>query len=138
MTESNLPDHRTVRGIGGVFLYSEDPQSLAAWYTRHLGIEMEWGGPENCGASYSIRDEDALDVRTQFVWAILAAKKPLPAERTQCVINYRVADLDGLVARLRSAGVVIERTEEGEYGRFAWISDPEANRVELWEPPRDR
>lgn len=51
------------------------------------------------------------------------------------MINYRVADLDGLLAQLRKEGVVVdERVDSYDYGRFAWITDPEGNRIELWEP----
>lgn len=51
------------------------------------------------------------------------------------MINFRVADLDGLLAALRAEGVTVDKREDSEYGRFAWILDPEGNRVELWEPP---
>ena len=52
------------------------------------------------------------------------------------MINYRVADLDGLLKKLREEGVEVDdRIEEYEYGRFGWIMDPEGNRIELWEPP---
>jgi predicted enzyme related to lactoylglutathione lyase len=53
----------------------------------------------------------------------------------RCMINYRVDDLDGLLERLAAAGVWIDpKREDGEYGKFAWIADPEGNRIELWQP----
>jgi predicted enzyme related to lactoylglutathione lyase len=53
------------------------------------------------------------------------------------MVNYRVEDLDALLALLRQEGVEIDdRREDSEYGRFAWIMDPEGNRIELWEPPK--
>ena len=52
------------------------------------------------------------------------------------MINFRVADLDALLARLRSEGVTVdERTEKSDFGYFGWATDPEGNRIELWEPP---
>ena len=52
------------------------------------------------------------------------------------MINYRVADLDALLAALRAEGVAVdEKREDSEYGKFAWITDPDGNRIELWEPP---
>ena len=52
------------------------------------------------------------------------------------MVNFRVADLDAMLAQLRSAGVdVIDALEESEYGRFGWAVDPEGTRFELWEPP---
>ncbi len=54
----------------------------------------------------------------------------------QTMLNFRVRDLDAMLAQLRAAGVEVdERVEEQEYGRFGWCVDPEGNRVELWEPP---
>jgi predicted enzyme related to lactoylglutathione lyase len=58
-----------------------------------------------------------------------------PAGQT-FMVNFRVDDLDGVLASLRAAGVQVEdETEELEYGRFGWAVDPEGNRFELWEPP---
>jgi predicted enzyme related to lactoylglutathione lyase len=52
------------------------------------------------------------------------------------MINYRVEDLDAVLASLRGEGVwVDDRREDFEYGRFGWIMDPEGNRIELWQPP---
>ena len=50
------------------------------------------------------------------------------------MLNYRVTNLDRMLAQLRDAGIVIEKVEDYDYGRFAWITDPEGNRLELWEP----
>ena len=52
------------------------------------------------------------------------------------MINYRVANLERILAQLRTSGVKIEKVEDFDYGRFAWITDPEGNRIELWEPKR--
>jgi len=54
----------------------------------------------------------------------------------QSMVNYRVPDLDAMLARLRDAGVPVEeKIEESEFGRFGWATDPEGNRLELWQPP---
>ena len=59
--------------------------------------------------------------------------------RTPFMINYRVDDLDGLLEALRAEGVEIDpKREDYDYGRFAWITDPEGNKIELWEPPPGR
>jgi predicted enzyme related to lactoylglutathione lyase len=59
------------------------------------------------------------------------------ASRAKCMINYRVYDLDALLEALRAEGVEIDpKREDYPYGRFAWIMDPEGNRIELWEPPK--
>jgi predicted enzyme related to lactoylglutathione lyase len=55
------------------------------------------------------------------------------------MINYRVGDLDAILEQLRSQGVEVDdKMEESEYGRFAWVMDPEGNRLELWEPPKQK
>jgi len=119
---------RRVTGIGGVFFNAKDPAALREWYRRHLGLEiLEWGGavfhgPEAAGAT---------------VWNVFEADTgyfdPSPAP---FMINYRVADLDHVLAALRVEGCAVdERTEVSELGKFGWVMDPEGHRVELWEPP---
>lgn len=119
-----------VTGIGGIFLRSRDPEALAAWYRDQLGIPYDDGA-----ATLRWRENDGTDART--VWATFDRETPYcgPPEQ-QVMIAYRVDDLDALLAVLRARGVTIapERHND-EHGRFAWIVDPEGNRVELWEPP---
>lgn len=114
------------QGIGGVFFRATDPKRLAAWYAEHLGLEVEeWGG--------SVLSAEAGD---QTVWSPFPADTSYWPARQQAMVNYRVRDLDALLARLRSAGVEVdERVEETENGRFGWAVDPDGNRFELWQPP---
>jgi predicted enzyme related to lactoylglutathione lyase len=113
--------------VGGVFLKAQDPQALARWYAGHLGISTQEGGsltfegPESAGTT---------------VFAHFPADTDYFGDGSQqAMINFRVDDLDGLLKELAAAEVRIDpRREEHEYGKFAWISDPEGNRVELWEP----
>ena len=114
-----------VTGIGGVFLRSRDPAALAVPRGEHLGLDIEsWNGavvPSAGGES---------------VWAAFPADPKYfgPLEQ-QAMVNYRVEDLDAMVAQLRAAGVAVDEPQETEQGRFAWASDPEGNRFELWQPP---
>jgi predicted enzyme related to lactoylglutathione lyase len=116
-----------VAGIGGVFFRAKDPEALKRWYREHLGIDFE-----DYGTTFTAADGD------QVVWAPFAADTEYFGRRDQQgMINYRVSDLAAMVAQLRGAGVdVDEHGEEHEYGRFAWATDPEGNRFELWEPKR--
>ena len=51
------------------------------------------------------------------------------------VINCRVDDLSGVLAKLEKGGVpVLKGPESHENGKFAWLMDPEGNKIELWEP----
>ena len=114
-----------VVGIGGVFLRSAEPEALRAWYETHLGISIsEWGG--------NVFVAEAGDAT---VWSIFPGETEYwPAEQ-QTMVNYRVRDLDAVLAQLRAAGAEVdERVEEQEFGRFGWAVDPDGNRFELWEP----
>jgi predicted enzyme related to lactoylglutathione lyase len=121
-----------ITGIGGVFLKSKsDGKALASWYQRHLGMPVEaWGG------AVLRWPEDKAEDRGLTVWS-LAAKdsKWFGPSDSSFMINYRVDDLDELLAQLRAAGVeVVGGPDSAENGKFAWIMDPEGNKVELWEP----
>ena len=114
-----------VEGVGGVFFRANDPDALRAGYAEHLGIDME-----DYGTTFTSKDGD------QTVWV------PFPADTTyfgtggqQLLVNFRVRNLDAMLAQLRAAGVEVDdRVEEMEYGRFGWASDLEGSRFELWEP----
>ena len=118
-----------VLGLGGVFLKARDPARLAAWYGDALGIEtQDWGG--TFGTQFPL----ASDTDGQAVWSIF------PQEATyfpgSTMVNFRVRDLDAMLAQLRAAGAdVAAETQDAEgIGRFGWVTDPEGNRVELWQP----
>jgi predicted enzyme related to lactoylglutathione lyase len=115
-----------VTGIGGVFLRARDPVALAAWYGKHLGIDAEaWNGAVLRSAGGE-----------STVWAAFPAETNyFGRPDQQAMVNYRVGDLDAMVAQLRAAGVEVEAAQEMENGRFAWATDPEGNRFELWQPP---
>ena len=124
---------KRVTGIGGIFIKSSDPARLREWYRRHLGIEFEdWGGFAFRWRSAENRYGDGTTV-----WSIFdSASTYFDPSRAQVMINYRVADVHGLVAALRAEGCeVMGKVEESEYGKFGWVVDPDGNKVELWEPP---
>jgi predicted enzyme related to lactoylglutathione lyase len=116
-----------VLGIGGVFFKARDPKALAEWYRQHLGVPVE------AGQTYGPFKADSGDMT---VWSTFPSDTtyfgPGP---TPFMINYRVRNLDAMLAQLRAAGAEVEeRIEEFDYGRFGWASDPEGHRFELWEP----
>jgi predicted enzyme related to lactoylglutathione lyase len=117
---------RRVTGIGGIFFKAKDHAALREWYRIHLGIDVqEWGGT-------AFRWHDEPDGAT--VWSVFpAASDYYPGP---FMVNYRVDDLDAVLAVLREEGCAVdERTDASEFGKFGWVTDPEGNRVELWEPP---
>ena len=124
-----------VRGIGGIFIYSPDPQALAQWYADHLGIELV---AYEEGANYAHEfawdlDAESWDPRRNTTWAVLKAKEDQAAPARAFTVNYHVDDLHGLLDQLRSSGVEVEKVEEYDYGSFAYVSDPDGNRIELYE-----
>lgn len=117
-----------VHGIGGVFLKARDPKALAGWYRDHLGISVEAGQTHGVMVSAGAGE--------MTVWSTHPADTqyfgPGPAT---FMVNYRVKNLDAMLAQLRAAGAnVEEKVEDYDYGRFGWATDPEGNRFELWEP----
>jgi len=122
-----------VTGIGGIFFKAKDPVALRAWYMKHLGIDVQdWGG-----AAFRWTDEAGNPTSGTTIWSVGGADGDQFAPgKSSFMINYRVADLHGLLAVLRGEGCnVLEKTEDSEYGKFGWVIDPETNKVELWQPP---
>ena len=123
-----------VRGIGGIFFKSDNPEALYAWYEKHLGIT----GRPNEGAMFAWRRPEDASKEELTVWSIFpASTKYFDPSKAQFMMNYIVDDLDATLAELRAAGVQVdERVERHDYGNFGWIMDPDGNRIELWEPKR--
>jgi predicted enzyme related to lactoylglutathione lyase len=115
-------------GFGGVFLKARDPKALAGWYAEHLGVPVQDGGslafdgPESMGMT---------------VFAHFPLDSKYFGEGTQqAMVNFRVDDMDELLKKLGEEGVRIDpKREDAPYGKFAWIWDPEGNRMELWQAP---
>jgi len=117
-----------VTGIGGFFFRSLDPDALNRWYAEHLGVVMiesrsydDPGWFQDCGETVFA----ACSVDSEMFGALAKS----------WMINFRVDDLDGMVERLRGAGVTVEpHPDSYPNGRFAELEDPEGNRIQLWEP----
>jgi predicted enzyme related to lactoylglutathione lyase len=133
---------KRVTGIGGIFFKSENPEELYQWYEKHLGIQRE---PHGQSASFEWRElKDAAGnepgANAVTAWSIFPrSTKYFGASKADFMVNYRVDDLDSLLEELKQAGVQIDpHREDCDYGRFAWITDPDGNRIELWEPPKEK
>jgi predicted enzyme related to lactoylglutathione lyase len=125
-----------VLGIGGIFFKAQDPEKLAAWYQEHLGLEVEEYGGVTFREPHS-GDAVAPKRQSYLVWSPFPADTDYFAPSAKpFMINFRVTDLDQLLAKLRAEGVTVdEKTDKSEFGYFGWVMDPEGNRIELWEPP---
>jgi catechol 2,3-dioxygenase-like lactoylglutathione lyase family enzyme len=122
-----------VTGIGGIFFKADDPEKMYQWYETHLGIKREHGY-----VSFPWRGEKDPDEKGVTAWSIFKRDtRYFDPSGAPFMLNYRVDDLDGLLEALRAEGVEIDpKREDYDYGRFAWITDPEGNKIELWEPPK--
>ncbi len=125
---------KKVTGIGGIFFKSRNPEKLKSWYEKHLGIEAS----DEAGAIFEWRDADDPDKSEYTVWG------PFPRDtdyfqpsNASFMINYRVQHLEELIDELREAGLDVSGPAEHPEGIFAWVMDPEGNKIELWEPVAD-
>lgn len=121
---------KRVTGIGGIFFSAKDPAKLRDWYKTHLGIDVQsWGGTAFRWA------DSAEHANGTTAWSIGNGSYFAPST-SSFMINYRVENLHALVKVLNEEGCqVLEKVEESEFGIFAWVMDPEGNKVELWQPP---
>lgn len=135
-----------VSGLGGAFVFSNDPNRLAAWYSDVFGLGFTSFGEG--GTHYLVfygLDPNDPSTRLDTNFAIMQAKVPL-AERTVEVepddmygdqpymINLRVRDMDAALARFVEKGVDVLKREDEDYGRFCWVRDADGNRLEIYQP----
>src|SRR5438874_2034006 len=115
-----------VTGIGGVFLKARDIQRALAWYRDNLGIPAE-----ETYYDFKWRGADTPELPGRTAWALFESNSDYFGPSGQSfMINYRVANMDRMLEQVRRAGIPIVKTEDYDYGRFAWIDDPEGNRIE--------
>jgi glyoxylase I family protein len=112
-----------VSGIGGLFFRAKDEKALAQWYAKHFGIPVV-GGEELWEPEKGVTVFSPFKSTTTY----------FPAEQ-QFMINFRVTDIDKFLEQLKAEEVKIDEQRMDEsYGRFAWVYDPEGNKIELWQP----
>lgn len=110
-----------VRGVGGIFFKSKNPEALRAWYAKHLGIVSE--GDQGTGFRWHQPDSPAKDNFT--AWCIFPASTTYFGDsRSDLIVNYVVDDLDAVLEALRKEGVWVDpKVEEYDYESLAgsWI-----------------
>ena len=131
------PEDKTIErvsGVGGVFFKAKDPKALSGWYRDNLGLAVRGGAPAFSAFQWREREDPAKLGTT--VWALFRSDSEYFApSQAPFMINYRVRNLDRMLAQLRANRVTVEPKIGEEFnGRFAWIVDPEGNKIELWEP----
>ena len=115
----------SITGFGGVFLRSDDPKALYQWYERHLGLVKADGAFAFPGPTQ----------HAQVIFALFNRDDAYFPPTQKAMLNLQVDDLDGLLDRLMGEGVAVDlKRESYDFGKFGWLTDPEENRVELWQP----
>ena len=136
-TETNKAETKTqgrVVGIGGIFFKTSDPAKTREWYAKHLGLE---GKGQDVMLPWREHDDPQKEHVT--VWATFPSTTNYFAPGQALMVNYIVDDLDALLERLQKEGVKVDPKRMDEsYGRFAWIYDLDGNKIELWEPPKEK
>ncbi|QIX62823.1 VOC family protein [Hymenobacter sp. BT18] len=120
-----------VTGIGGIFFLADNPEGMKDWYAQNLGFELnDWG------ATFASRDAANPDEVNQLQWSPFPKGSDYFApSKKELMINYRVQNIEGLVAKLRENGVtILDAIASYDYGKFVHILDAEGNKLELWEP----
>ncbi|WP_411556569.1 VOC family protein [Lutibacter sp. TH_r2] len=118
-----------VTGIGGLFFKCENPSELKEWYKKHLGFNTD-----DWGSTFWWKDKNGTDASTQ--WSPFKKDTDyFNPSKKDYMFNYRVSNLERLLEKLKNEGVtLVGEIEKYEYGKFGWITDPEGNKIELWEP----
>ena len=130
-TPESTPLEPKVTGIGGIFFFSEDPDSTKNWYEQHLGLEVnEWG------SSFEFRNANRPEEINYLQWSpFKTGSDYFNPSKKEFMINYRVQNIEGMVEQLRAEGVeILDTLQSYDYGKFIHILDPEGNKIELWEP----
>ena len=115
----------SITGFGGAFLRANDPKALYRWYEQHIGLVKSAG-------AYAF---PAPTQHAQVVFAFFKQDDAYFPPAQKAMINLQVDDLDGVLDRLTAEGVTVDpKRESYDFGKFGWLTDPEGNRVELWQP----
>ncbi|MBS3945607.1 MAG: hypothetical protein KGZ42_08930 [Melioribacter sp.] len=128
ITNDTIP---RVTGIGGIFFKSKDPSVIKEWYGKNLGLSTDL-----YGSVFEFRNANDPDQINYLRWSPFETKTDYfsPSVK-EFMINYRVQNIEGLIRNLKSNGVkVIGEIQKYEYGKFAYLIDPDGNKIELWEP----
>jgi predicted enzyme related to lactoylglutathione lyase len=123
-----------VTGIGGIFFFTDNPNNTKDWYQKNLGIDCnEWG------ATFASRNLVKPEEINYLQWSpFTTGSEYFAPSKKEFMINYRVQNIEGLVAQLKANGVtILDEIASFDYGKFVHIMDHEGNKLELWEPVED-
>lgn len=127
----NASNMKKVTGIGGIFFKCKDPKKVTEWYQKHLGLTTN-----PYGATFEWYESEDSTKKAQTQWTLFSeTTKYFEPFFKDFMINYRVENLEALVAELKKEGVtIVDNMETYDYGKFIHILDTEGNKIQLWEP----
>ncbi len=127
----NASNMKKVTGIGGIFFKCKDPKKVTEWYQKHLGLTTN-----PYGATFEWYESEDSTKKAQTQWTPFSeTTKYFEPSSKDFMINYRVENLEALVAELKKEGVtIVDNMETYDYGKFIHILDTEGNKIQLWEP----
>ena len=118
----------SITGFGGIFLRATDPKALYQWYEQHLGLVKTQG-------AFAYRPPTQ---HPEVIFSLFKQEDAYFPPAQKAMLNLQVDDLDGLLDRLAAEGVKVDpKRDTYDFGKFGWVTDPEGNRIELWQPIGD-
>ena len=115
----------SITGFGGAFVRAKDPDALYAWYERHLGLTRVDG----------VVAFEASTQKAAIAFTFFGEGDDYFPLAQKAMIDFQVDDLDAILDHLQAEGIAVDPNRESyEFGKFGWFTDPEGNRVELWQP----
>jgi predicted enzyme related to lactoylglutathione lyase len=125
---------KRVVGIGGMFFKAKNPKQLSSWYKEHLGLPID---DSFGGFAFDWKDKNQRPEKGYTIWSPFNEDTEyISPSIKDFMFNFIVDDLEVLLEALKDEGIdQIDEMEVSEFGKFAWILDPEGNKIELWEPP---
>ncbi|MEZ4978655.1 MAG: VOC family protein [Chitinophagales bacterium] len=129
--EDNTPK---VTGIGGIFFFSDNPETTRTWYANNLGLEVNaWG------SSFESRDLNNPEQVNTLQWTpFKTGDAYFEPSKKEFMINYQVQNIEALIKQLEENGVtILDSLTSYDYGKFIHIMDADGNKIELWEPTKE-
>lgn len=125
-----------IKGIGGIFIRANNPKLLAEWYANTFNLRFDtYEEGKTYGMEFVYQEGLNCAERKATIFSFNKSKEELPAKKKEFELNLQVENLTTVLLHLEELKISITGKEESEYGKFAWINDPEGNKLELWQAP---
>ncbi|MCK9424969.1 MAG: VOC family protein [Ignavibacteriaceae bacterium] len=125
-----------IKGIGGIFIRANNPKLLAEWYANTFNLRFDtYEEGKTYGMEFVHQEGVNSAERKATIFSFNKSKEELPEKKKEFELNLQVENLTTVLLHLEELEIPITGKEESEYGKFVWITDPEGNKLELWQAP---